>query len=394
VAEWLKAQLSKSCMGPKPIEGSNPSSSAKNIGQTMKRILVLYTKTSEGRKKLAENITSVLKEDGHVIEAVDFFELERGLAQYTGWYFSILSYLPGLWNFVYNSPLFHKLVQKVRQRFAGRYSAKLEKLLTENKYELVVASAGAATVVSYLKDKGWYQGKLAVYFSEFYFHPTWFHKHVDLYLPTIVEQKEELLKLGVPEQKIAVVGVTVPPAPSVEQGQIVSKRTELDIRPGQKVVLVVGGDRGVAIDHELIGELQPIGAKTVVVAGANKSLQQNLKKEFAYDTRIAILGFVEEMDQLYQIADVVVSIPSAMIIAEVLRYKLPIVISETFTSQGRESYSYLLDKSLVAPDFVDVRGTVADELETGNFKSDLSANPSIELVVQHGSTLKDEINRM
>jgi processive 1,2-diacylglycerol beta-glucosyltransferase len=258
----------------------------------------------------------------------------------------------------------------------------------------VLASAGTATVVSYLKEKGWYQGKLVVYLSEFYFHPTWFHEHVDLYLSAIAEQKEELLRLGVPEQQIAIIGITVPPQPPVEQEQVVSERAALEVRPEQKVVLVVGGDRGVAVSHELIGELQPIGAKIVIVAGANKALVKNLKKDFAYDTRIAILGFVENMDQLYQIADVVVTIPSAMIVAEVLRYKKPIVISGTFTTQGRESYAYLLDKSLVIPDFVDVRGAVADELETGNFKNDISANPNVGLVVQHGSTLKDEINKM
>jgi processive 1,2-diacylglycerol beta-glucosyltransferase len=359
----------------------------------MKRILVLYSKTTIGKQRLAENIEASLKGEFDA-DLVDYAALDGAFARMEDGRRVLTKLFPGVWDFLYSSPLFHRLERALRRSLLSVRSGRLEKILADHKYDLVLASPEVASVVSYLKDKGWYQGKLVVFLSELYFHPTWLYGNADLYLATIAEQKEQMLSLGVAPEKIVVVGVTVPEKISVEPSNLVSLRNTLEIGDDQKVVLVLGGDKGLGISRELISEVQNTGAKILVLCGENVALKEKLKQDFSYDKNIVTLGFVENMDEMYQIANVVVTVPSVMVIAEALRFKLPIIISSTLTYQDRENYSLLTDKFLVFPDFVDVRGAVEDELTTGNFKRDLEANPNIDLIVQHGSTLNDIIGGM
>ena len=356
-----------------------------------KNILILYTSSGYGHKKIAENIGSVLV-DEYDVDLKNLFEVEKGamVDQGTNLYLWILQKIPWLWNFFYTNRVFLALTLLFRRTAASFKSKKVLQLLHEKQYDAVICTqVNASAIVSYLKLKKLYTGKFIVTFSDFHLHRYWLYDNVDLYLANITEQKERMEQLGISAEKIAICGITLPETSITVDKEAL--RNKFSLFPGRKTILMLGGGRGLGIDQEKVTELSAIDADIIVVCGFNTELQKKLSETYRDKQNVKVFGFVSPLEELYAIADVVITKPGGLTIAECLRYGLAIVVYTYLPGQEAFNFEFLTKRNLILPITGNLRSAVQKEIETGEFRESLTKNEFVSEVVQYGQSVRESV---
>ena len=344
-----------------------------------KRILILYTSIGLGHKYIAENVGYYLSRLGFEVLLHDAHKVQDGSTVVGGTklYAFILGKVPFVWEFLYNSKIFLFLSLPLRIRVAAfNFEKTLKKVNELNPDIIITTQTSASSVIAYLKKKNLYKGKFGIAFSDFHLHRYWMYDpYADFYLANVEEQKQEMIALGVPPNKIFVSGI---PMRSKKEIDAPTLRKKLDISENQKVVLMASGSQGTGIDENLISKfLAHPQIKIIVVCGKNKQLYEELKPKFD-GTNVVILAFYSPMEELYAIADIFITKAGGLSVAEGLYWNLPIIISHLLPGQEQHNYNYLLEKELVMPKPKNLVEEVLEEVKTGKFRQKLKANSAAQ----------------
>jgi processive 1,2-diacylglycerol beta-glucosyltransferase len=344
-----------------------------------KKILILHTSVGLGHKSIAENIGFYLGQAGFEVKLADIGKVQTGIFEkyITAAHRFINNYAPFFWGWLYDWG--HYAVLPFRVFIAG-FNYKLTKSYVDDFHPdiIITTQTTASAVIAYLKKKHLYQGLFGIAFSDFHLHRYWLYRQADFYLANIAEQKDQMLKLGVPSGKIFVCGMTLKPQTAVNIG---TTKNKFSIGAQDKVVLIGSGSLGTGVDENLIAQFvnQP-DVKVIAFCGKNEAVYQELKNKFADAGNIIILGFYSPMDELYAIADVFITKPGGLSTSEALRRRLPMVISHLFSGQEQYNLNYLLARNLVMPKSIDIAAQALAEIRSGSFKASLRNNPKVEVL--------------
>jgi processive 1,2-diacylglycerol beta-glucosyltransferase len=359
----------------------------------MKRILILYTSVGLGHKSIAENIGWQLEQAGFVVKLADIGSVQKGAFEkyVTAAHQFINNQIPRLWGWMYDFG--HYIILPFRVFIAGFNYRLTLGYIEEFKPDIIITTqTTASAVIAFLKKKNLYKGLFGIAFSDFHLHKYWLYNQVDFYLANIEEQKQEMLKLGVPANKIFVCGITLKPKPELHVAEIKNK---FSIGLEDKVILIGSGSLGTGLDEDLITQFanQP-NLKVIAVCGKNQTVYQQLKNKFSGFGNILVLGFFSPMDELYAIADVFITKPGGLSMAEALRWNLPIIISHLLPGQEQYNFDYLLYNHLVMPQYGDIAAEAQGEAISGNFKKALLANPLRTQMFQEGEPVVLALNSL
>ncbi len=343
----------------------------------MNKILVLYTSIGLGHKMIARNIAAELSKYGYSCVTRDILEVENNrLGSFgTTLYMKIISKTPWVWDFLYTNKWVHRLLLPFRDFVASKNSEKVLSLILNEKPELVITTqVTASSVVSNLKKRGLIDCGLYVAFSDYHFHRFWKVDNADGYLVNIVEQKSMLIELGISPNDIFVCGITLPEKVVVEGAK------------ERKKVLLAAGSLGIFEPGDLIDELlKKKEISIVVVTGKNEKLKTVLDNKYSSEERVEVLGFTENMDEVYRNAGIFITKPGGISVAEALSYNLPICVIFTLPGQEEFNMQYLVPKGLVIDmrnkTFVEIVNLVQVELETGEYRRALRENGNISVLL-------------
>lgn len=356
-----------------------------------KKILILYAATnSVGHKSIAENIGFYLKQAGFEVELFDVQKIQSGLLVNWGakLYNFLVGQFPFVWSWLYNTQWFISSTLRFRIKVAAKNHRETLKYINQIKPDAVISTHTTASgIVAYLKQQNLYGGKFGIAFSDFHLHRYWLYEQADFYLANIEEQKQEMVGLGISPDKIFVCGIILQPKPEVK---IIDIKSKLGISPADKVILLASGSQGTGIDENLISEfLNKPNVKVIVVCGKNKKLFEALGGKFA-QSNIIILSYYSPMEQLYAIANVFITKPGGLSVAEALRWQLPILISHMLPGQEELNYAYLAEKNLIMPEPVNIASEALEELSGAGFKNIIANNPALAVLL-HGQTAPAEV---
>ena len=344
----------------------------------MKKILVLYNAHTHGHKTIAENIGYYLTEDGYEVRLEDVLQVQMGTLSKWGSNIHrfINQYTPGIWSFLYQSKWFTKISLPYRLKVASKNYHNAKLIIDTFKPDMVITTHTiASAIVAYLKQQNIYKGKFAIAFSDYHLHPYWLYEQADLYLVNTQEQKQEMVAKGISMGKIFVCGMILKPLISRDTAAI---RKKLSIGQSEKVILVASGSFGFGIDEKLLSQLSKIeNSKVLVVTGNNKSVHNRLQKLFK-NSNIIPLGFYSPMDELYRIADIFLTKPGGLSVAEALHYYLPMIIDYMLPGQEVLNYRYLSRRGLVMPKPTSMEQAVRQELSNNLFRETLKNNPEVK----------------
>ncbi len=318
----------------------------------MKKVLVLYTSIGLGHKYIALNMASFLRENNYEVVLFDALELEKGQTTETSEKLFLFLYrnFPFVWKWLYVTKWFINLALPLRTVAARLHYKQIYEVVKKENPDIILSTqTSPSAVIDYLKRSAKFTGKFVVTFSDFHLHKFWLYPNVDFYLANTEEQKNEMVKLGIKEEKISVCGITISPLKNVEVKEVKNK---LSMSQGQKLVVFASGSLGELMPIELIEEMKTISVdniaiKLAIICGKNLALTKQLEEKYSSDPQISVFGFYEPLQELMATADVLVSKPGGLTMIESLYWGVPMIVTHFLPGQEELNIEYLTKRNLV-----------------------------------------------
>jgi len=261
-------------------------------------------------------------------------------------YLFVIKRLPFLWDFLYDNPFVISKSLKLKELINRRNQIKIKELIEQQKCRVVVCSQAfpCGFVAEYKKQNPQSNIKLIAVITDFVPHSFWLYDEIDYYIVSSEHAKQILINKGVRPEKIKVYGIPIDPKFSNIQNKTTIGR-ELNISLEQPVVLIMGGGHGLGPLKELIWKLENFKKtiQIIVVTGVNKKLF-NYIKNIKSRHKIYCLGYVDFVDKLMTVADVIITKPGGITTSEALAKNLPMIIIKPLPGQEQKNTTFLLEK--------------------------------------------------
>jgi processive 1,2-diacylglycerol beta-glucosyltransferase len=132
------------------------------------------------------------------------------------------------------------------------------------------------------------------------------------------------------------------------------------------VILVMGGGQGLIPIREIVMALQEVRhpIHIIAVAGGNRSLRTKLEDvRERCRTPLTIYGYVNEIDALMEMSDLLISKPGGLTSSEALVKKLPMLIFKPLPGQESKNTEFLVENNAALKvDHVDEIPGIIEEL--------------------------------
>jgi 1,2-diacylglycerol 3-beta-galactosyltransferase len=176
-------------------------------------------------------------------------------------------------------------------------------------------------------------------------HVAWFDKRADLVIVPTEVARTKALKLGLHNDKVQVVGLPVADRFCQEPADRSEIRARLDWPQDVPVLLLVGGGEGMGPLERVAEAIDQaeLPAAMVIICGRNRQLQQRLEKR-RWNLPVKCYGFVENMPDFMQAADVLVSKAGPGTISEAFIANLPIVLYSRLPGQDEGNVTYVVEQ--------------------------------------------------
>jgi len=179
-------------------------------------------------------------------------------------------------------------------------------------------------------------------YTDYFIHEGWGIHGVDGHFVSTPEMESYLLSLGVPKNSIFRTGIPV--HPSIKWRPIIPEKIK-----GKAHILVSGGSMGTGRMEELLKRFsRRDDVHVFVLCGKNRKLYEWLNRKG--DPFITPIGYIRSrtaMDALYNLADLIITKPGGVTVAECLRKKVPIFIYHTLPGQEEINLHHLIKHRLV-----------------------------------------------
>jgi len=337
------------------------------------KILITYAYAGVGHKKAAMAIEKALAGySGFEVKNVDILEYTNNFfkASYPAVYLFLINKTPTLWGLFYyllDVRAVDFFMAPVR-RFIHRLNCKkfIGFIKAENPDAVVSTHFMPSEIISGLKERGEFKGKLINIVTDFIPHSFWMAASSDYFIGAIQKTKADLLRRGAPEEKIRIMGIPCDPIFSISKDKK-ALMEQLGIEHGYFNVLIMSGGFGTGPMKEIIRDInsfeQEIRDKMQLIAicGKNEALLEELKGQ-ALNVRLKAFGYMNNVDEFMEISDIIVTKPGGLTISEALTKALPMVIVQPILGQETRNCEILTGygTAIKAGNAKDVPGIIRD----------------------------------
>jgi processive 1,2-diacylglycerol beta-glucosyltransferase len=359
---------------------------------SQKKVLLMYITSNSGHYRAALAIENALKTLAPGITTMNI----NGFA-YTNpfleklinrTYMSVIRNKPEVWEYLYDNPKVLKSVQGLRNAIHRSNSKKL-KVLIQDEFKPDVVVCTQAFPCGMVADYKKYLGlKLPLFgvLTDHAPHSYWIFDNVDYYIVPSEASRSHFIKNGVDDAKIRPFGIPIDMKFNALHGkEDVCKKLSLDSR--KKTLLIMGGSQGLGPVEKMLDSLERVALdfQIIAVCGTNKRLYKALSKRAKRcRKKILILGMTENIEELMEASDVIVTKPGGLTTSEALAKNLPMIIIHPIPGQELKNTDFLLQQgvALRAEDGDDVAVLVQElfsssvKLEEMRKKADLIKKPN------------------
>lgn len=280
------------------------------------------------------------------VERVDVFDrISPALNEATRYaYIQCLIHVPLLWREVYertrhvppDSPW--QLLDRAAARRVGRF------LAGKRPRAVVATHPGPARLAGALRAAGQLDAPVFAVVTDYVVHGLWAHPGVDWYLVGHEAVRDGLTARGIDPARVAVTGIPIHPRFGRPADRERLRRAwQLGPEP---VVLFMAGSAGLVrgMEDACRALVQAQGRfQLLVVAGRDGVLERRLRAAVAGAARPArVLGFVDRVDELMSLADLLLSKAGGLTVSEALAKGLPMVIYRPIPGQEEGNAAFLV----------------------------------------------------
>jgi 1,2-diacylglycerol 3-beta-galactosyltransferase len=315
-------------------------------------ILFLFSDTGGGHRSAAEAIIEALgfEFDGRITSAkVDIFKdyAPRPLNRMPDIYPHIVR-VPRAWGLGYHLSDGHRRARLITASAWPYMRRKIRALVSQNPCDLIVsvhplANAPALHAIRTFREKR--LPFVTVVTDLVTTHALWYHRRADLCLVPTQMAYQRALECGLQPDQVQVTGLPVADRFCKPAGDPQEVRLRLGWPVERPVILLVGGGEGMGPLEKTARVISAAGlpATLVIVAGRNKELKAKLES-LRWPVHTFIYGFVQDMPDFMQAADILVTKAGPGTICEAFNAGLPMVLSSRLPGQEDGNVAYVTSR--------------------------------------------------
>ncbi len=317
--------------------------------QKPKRILLLYISVLSGHHRAAMAIEkSLLSLDPETqIFSINSFHYTNPILEkvINRTYNGIIKRTPEVWEYLYDNPKIVKNTQALKEMMHRYNSTKMKALITDFNPDIVVCTQAfpCGLVADYKVTYGSNLSLVGI-LTDFYPHSYWVYEAVDKYVVASHDAKDRLLANGIMENRVHVFGIPIDSRFNITHDKLVIyEKMELD--SDKKTVLIMGGSGGLGPIKKVVAALDRISLdiQIVVVTGTNDKLVRYLKNRMQrFSKKIVVTGYADNIDELMEISDIIITKPGGLTVSEALAKSVPILIINPIPGQELKNTEFLL----------------------------------------------------
>lgn len=319
------------------------------------RVLVLSASVGAGHLRAAEAVEEALKEarpDAHV-KNIDVLQMTNAVFRriYGKFYLDLVSKAPHVLGYFYD--ILDRPSRSGRNH-SDHLRLALEKLnlksflkfLKDEPWDLIINTHFLpAEIIASLRTKKLTEIPQVTATTDFETHRLWVNQPCDRYFTATQEGAIYLSHWGVPVEDTHATGIPVHPvfSKAKDRDECLHKHGLSDDVP---IVVQLAGGFGVGPIENLFKALLEVETplQLVTIAGRNEKLRKELAAvKVPTRHKVKVLGFTREIDELMNVADLVVSKPGGLTTSECLARGAVMVIVNPIPGQESRNSDYLLE---------------------------------------------------
>jgi processive 1,2-diacylglycerol beta-glucosyltransferase len=317
------------------------------------KVLILHASAGAGHKRAAEALGKAFALENKNIEVavLDILDFTSSVFRktYGKGYLDIVRKAPELWGFMYarsDKKSLSPSNRKIRAIFNEINAGAFIKYCKSFDADIVVCTHFMPLEILARKyGRRWKDVPLYCAITDFAVHSLWIAQNVDCYYVATEDARRQLIRKGQPADKIKITGIPVDPVFS-QSNTVEDARRKLDIDPTIPAILLLSGGFGVGPAADLIrsfGQVK-INCQLLVVAGANEKLKKEaLAAASGLSIKAKVFGFVDNIHELMDASDIVISKPGGLTTSEVLAKAKPMIVIDPIPGQEQRNCEYLLE---------------------------------------------------
>jgi processive 1,2-diacylglycerol beta-glucosyltransferase len=260
-------------------------------------------------------------------------------------YMGVIRRTPKVWDYLYDNPKVFKRSQPIKRFLHKTSHKKIGKLLERYQPDTIVCTqAFPCGMVADYKMANNLPIKLIGVLTDYAPHSYWINEGVDYYVVPDEEVKDRLVKKGVAPELVKVLGIPVRSKFAVPLNkEEIAKKLGIDLNI--PVILMMGGGQGLGPIKETVVSLNDISMplQMIVITGVNKKLTKWLHKAGRKLTKkILTFPYVSNVEELMEVATLIVTKPGGMTTSECLAKGLPMVIINPIPGQEMRNAEFLV----------------------------------------------------
>lgn len=323
----------------------------------MARLLVLSAGAGAGHNRAAEAVAAAAKEEGHEAHWLDALKYTSRVfnALYADAYIWMANHSPEVWGYFYKllgKPAKQPVLERLVREYDSRSYRNFMEAVTDCRADAIVCThfLPPNVVRAHLGRRA---PPLYTVITDFDVHRYWVQKETDGYFVGNDQVRWLLGQFGFPADRIDVTGIPVHPAFSRARGRAEVRR-ELGLDPAAPTVLFMSGGFGMGDMAAATGQLLALDApfQLLVVAGRNEKLRARLEKEVKGSRRrVRVFGFVDNVQDLMEASDLLISKSGGLTSCEAMARSLPMIVFSPIPGQEERNADYLIESgaALKAP---------------------------------------------
>lgn len=314
-------------------------------------ILILHATAGAGHTRAAQAIAAALQPAGRSLRVVDTLDCTSAIFRrlYVKSYIDLVQKAPELWGYFYDkSDVVKPHSKRVRARLAfDKLNARsFQRLLAETRPAVIIGTHFLPLeLLADLKRRGQVRVPVHAVITDVSPHAFWVYPQIEHYHVATPAAARELARKGIPAGRISVTGIPVDPifagrTPAPEA------RARLGL-PEKPTVLLLSGGFGIGPMQQMLASFGESRGhlSLVVVAGKNAGMEQECRALAAkLPVPARVHGFVNNMHELMDAADLIVTKPGGLTTAEILAKGKPMALVAPIPGQEQRNCEYLLEE--------------------------------------------------
>lgn len=318
------------------------------------RILLLHTGVLSGHRQASKAIREALNKlyPKTEVKERNIFRYGHPCWRYLldSLYQSLIKLVPWLWDFIWDSKEVYYLTYILRSFLYRINYFRLYKEVIHpfNPQAVICTFSIPCAICSVIKEKKGVNYLLAAVPTDFYLHPYWFYKNIDIYFLPHKGLRKELIRKKVDPDKIQITGIPI--SLNFSKSREAKKlKNKWGLKENLFTILLIGGGQGMGSLEEIVLTLNNLRLpiQLLVVTGTNRHLKRKFEKmQPKLSFPLKILGYTRHISELMEASDLLISKPGGLTVAEALAKHLPLGIVNSLAGQERRNRELLLKKGI------------------------------------------------